>query len=111
MGKRMRLKAYRQLGDPNPRVFDTGMIVIEKDDGTPIGVACEDGGGFIHIAHAGERRKTCKCQAGPMGEEFQEILRNLGIDKLVVVEDMAEILNLQVQEGLPPSAKMPLLDI
>ena len=74
------------------------MILIEQDDGTPIGVACSDGAGFIHMTHAGE------------GEQFLTMLRNLGVDKLVVIDRLDDRLNLQVREGIPPSASLPLLE-
>lgn len=92
----MRVKAYNSLQDPRPIDVTANMVVIEKEDGTPIGIACDDGAGFIHISHAGE------------GDVFTTMLRNLGVDKLVVVERLDDLLSFGSEKN-PPSQILPPL--
>lgn len=71
----MLVRALNRIGDREPLLKRSTMAVIESDDGTILAVAVELGQGLGHVvAHAGD-------------PEFNNILRELGIDKTTICED------------------------
>lgn len=78
----MRLKAYKTIGDPQPLVRDVSVILIEGDNGQPVVVAADIGGGVIAAEVAKPSTEV----------EFNRILRSLGFDRVVIVEDLAPLL-------------------
>lgn len=75
----MRLKAFRKIGDPEPIIADVSVVIVEDDNGVPVAVACEVGPGAICTAHARD-------------EEFNRILKTLGIDRLVITDNLESVL-------------------
>ena len=81
----MRLRAFRNVGDPSPIVAQVSVVLIEQDDGTAISIACEMNG-MIHVSHCND-------------PDFNRVLQTLGFDKLTIVENIADMM---VKPNEPP---------
>jgi hypothetical protein len=66
--------AYKQVGEVSAKISG-GFIVVEDDFGNPLIVAIQDASGGSVITHCKE-------------PNFNQILKGLGIDKTVLVEDI-----------------------
>lgn len=84
----MRLKAFKELGDKNPIIAEVSVVVVEGDDGTPVMVACDVGNGGI-------------CASSAKDEDFNRVLRTLGIDKLVITDNL--------DAALKPPGELPAI--
>ena len=81
----MRVRAFESIGDRQPMVKEASVVLVEDDAGTPLSVACEYAGGHL-TCHAGD-------------PEFVRVLRALGFNQLVIVNDLAK--KLKDPEQLP----------
>lgn len=64
------------IGKP-PLKIEASQLVVRLEDGTPVSVAAEFGGGAVTVSH-------CK------DEEFSDNLTKLGISDTVILEKMKE---------------------
>lgn len=76
----MRLKAFRHIGDREPIITDVSVVVIEGEQGQPVVVAADLGQGSIE---AEVLKPTTEV-------EFNRILQSLGINRLVIAEDLGQ---------------------
>lgn len=83
----MRIKAFAHIGDPAPLVKEAAVVIIEDGGGTPLAVASEYGGGYF----------ICHCN----DPEFNQALRVLGINRLVIAEPL--------EKKLKSPQELPLL--
>lgn len=86
----MKVKSYRRIGDPNPIVQDAACVVVEGEEGQPLFVACRGDRGAVYLAHAND-------------PDFNQMLRALGIDRLVFVEQIPNPLQNPNPAGLKPA--------
>jgi len=75
----MRIRAFRHVGDPNPIVTEVASLILEKNDGTPVAAASEVGTGLCAFT-------TCE------DPDFHQHLRTLGLDRVVIVQDLTDAL-------------------
>ena len=87
----MKIRAFRSFDDPQPLVREVAAVVIEKNDGTPVAAASQVAG------------ELC-CFTTAEDPHFHRHLRMLGLDRIVVVEDLSDAI-------LPPQdfRKLPSL--
>ncbi len=73
----MRVEVMNGIGDVT--VLPATRVLITLDDGTPVSVASVwIGSGDVTCSHAGQ-------------PDFQRVLRNLGVDRTTVVEELKPI--------------------
>lgn len=88
----MKIKVYKSIGDPQPQVLDVGVLVVEGMYGQPVVVAADLGNGAI----AAEVAKPSTQDA------FNRTLQSLGIDRLVIVDDLdKELVPMNRQQDMP----------
>jgi hypothetical protein len=73
----MKIRAFRYIGDPRPVVTEVACLILEKNDGTPVAAATEIANGLCAITTANE-------------PQFKQHLKTLGLDELVIVEDVTD---------------------
>jgi hypothetical protein len=74
----MKIKVYKSIGDPQPQVLDVGVLVVEGMHGQPVVVAADLGNGVI----------SAEVAKPDTQDAFNRTLMSLGIDRLVIVDDM-----------------------
>lgn len=92
----MRFKAFNGLGDPHPIVAEATVVLVEAEDGTPLAVMQQ------HMRS--DSGRIAVSVTTPKDANFHQMLRQLGIDKLVIVDRIDERLaglsrNLPVVNG------------
>jgi len=75
----MRIRAFRHIGDPAPISQEVAAVVIERNDGTPVAAASQVAGDLC-------------CFTTAEDPEFHRYLQMLGLDKVVVVDDLSKFI-------------------
>ena len=90
----MRLRAYKRLGGQTIIDTDVSMLVVEGAEGQPIMVAADLGNGAV----------LAEVLKPSTEAEFNRTLRALGVDKMVIAEDLGK-------KVLPPGQhnRLPLI--
>ena len=79
----MKVKAFRHIGDRQPLVADDIMVLLmELDDGTAAFVACQ---------HEQRGKLDCVTMAHANEADFNEVLRNLGFNKLTICTSLGDM--------------------
>lgn len=76
----MKIRAFRSFHDPQPLVREVAAVVIEKNDGTPVAAASQVAG------------ELC-CFTTVEDPNFHRHLQMLGLDRVVVVEDLSSVVD------------------
>ena len=75
----MRIRAFRHIGDPSPISEEVAVVVIERNDGTPVAAASQVAGDLC-------------CFTTAEDEDFHRYLHTLGLDKVMVVDDLSKFI-------------------